>query len=382
MSDKMNPEIEVCKDLIARNNDGDFPIRGDFWGSNDLKKLTREALIERLILVDNRATLLKWRILASLRAKFTSDKLYGQYLDEIRKNPEYAHLIGKQQDMNRAALAGSFCEEHNITDLREAGLIKSTVYELSRPQNAEIQDKIYRTVKGKRLPLEEVRRLVKQEKAFTIPFKKNIVQKPIDSEEITDEDDTNLLEKELYPLLARFLKTKLNLRCYRIDERISTRGNVKDFNLWLHPDIVAMKAIDEDLNENVRTLQGQDSRFSVNYLSFEVKRKLIQSNVRKNFFQAVSNSSWAHEGYLVAPVIVDKVRIELKILSELYGIGVILLNQENPSKSEILYPAKQRPKQDERSIQRIMEVNSDFKEFILEVRGFAKSGRTHPAFWM
>lgn len=34
--------------------------------------------------------------------------------------------------------------------------------------------------------------------------------------------------------------------------------------------------------------------------SFELKKSLNKGNYREAYFQAVSNSSWAHEGYLVA----------------------------------------------------------------------------------
>jgi hypothetical protein len=39
---------------------------------------------------------------------------------------------------------------------------------------------------------------------------------------------------------------------------------------------------------------------SLRLFSFEMKKNLIKANYREAYFQAVSNSSWAHEGYLVA----------------------------------------------------------------------------------
>jgi hypothetical protein len=66
------------------------------------------------------------------------------------------------------------------------------------------------------------------------------------------------------------------------------------------------------------------------------KKELNSSNIRSSFFQAVSNSSWANEGYLVATSIsTSEVEEELRMLSALHGIGVILLNPENPTESEI-----------------------------------------------
>ncbi len=55
----------------------------------------------------------------------------------------------------------------------------------------------------------------------------------------------------------------------------------------------------------------------------------------------MSNSSWANEGYLVATSIsTNEVEEELRMLSAFHGIGVILLNPENPTESEILFPAQ------------------------------------------
>ena len=46
--------------------------------------------------------------------------------------------------------------------------------------------------------------------------------------------------------------------------------------------------------------------------SFEVKRLINISNVRSTFFQAVSNSSWANFGYLVAAELEEKAKKELR----------------------------------------------------------------------
>ena len=55
----------------------------------------------------------------------------------------------------------------------------------------------------------------------------------------------------------------------------------------------------------MRNCVKQGAGQSVRLWSFEVKKELNVSNARKSFFQAVSNSSWANEGYLVATSISD-----------------------------------------------------------------------------
>lgn len=62
-----------------------------------------------------------------------------------------------------------------------------------------------------------------------------------------------------------------------------------------------------------------------------MKKTLNFTNLREYYFQAVSNSSWANEGYIVALDIDedDSFLAELKRLNNAFGIGVIKLNDEN-----------------------------------------------------
>ena len=160
-------------------------------------------------------------------------------------------------------------------------------------------------------------------------------------------EERALLEQELYPLLISYLWSELHLYPMRIREGRSrnTRGN--GGNQWLHPDIVAMEPVDKAWGKHVKACGHASGSTCVRLGSFEVKKTLTVANIRKCFFQAVSNSSWAHEGYLVATAIADdRVEQELRMLSALHGIGVILLDPENPSESEILLPAQKKPDAD------------------------------------
>lgn len=193
---------------------------------------------------------------------------------------------------------------------------------------------------------------------------------------------SSLSEHDLYPILINYLNSEHNLYCMRIDEKKSRNQRGAGGNTWLHPDIVAMQAVDKEWNELVRTCVKNGDGQSVRLWSFEVKITLNSSNVRKSFFQAVSNSSWANEGYLVATAISDnKVEQELRMLSALHGIGVILLNTENPSESEILLPAKSRPEIDWQSVNRILIENTDFKDYIELVSTYYQTGRIRKKDW-
>ena len=77
--------------------------------------------------------------------------------------------------------------------------------------------------------------------------------------------------------------------------------------------------------------------------SFVVKKVLNMSNVREAFFRAVSNSSWANLGYLVAAKTSDEETMrELWMLNAEHGIGVIQLDILNVSESQILIPAREQ----------------------------------------
>ncbi|NDW15457.1 HrgA protein [Alteromonas genovensis] len=204
-----------------------------------------------------------------------------------------------------------------------------------------------------------------------------------DSDEVaTIPESTTFSEHDLYPILIDYLKTELNLYCQRIDEKRSKNSRGNGGNQWLHPDIVAMQPVDKEWNELIRSCVKQGAGQSVRLWSFEVKKELTGSNVRKSFFQAVSNSSWANEGYLVATSISDgSVEQELRMLSALHGIGVILLNHENPSESEMMLPSKSRADVDWQSVNRILVENSDFKDYIELVSTYYQTGRVRARDW-
>ena len=204
-----------------------------------------------------------------------------------------------------------------------------------------------------------------------------------DQQEVISTLTTKILsEYDLYPVLIEYLSKELQLFSLRIDEKKSSNNRGQNGNQWLHPDIVAMQPIDKKWHELIRTCVKHGSGQNVRLWSFEVKKELNNSNIRSSFFQAVSNSSWANEGYLVATSIsTNEVEEELRMLSALHGIGVILLNPENPTESEILLPARRRPEVDWQSINRILNENSDFKNFIELVSIYYQTGRIRIQDW-
>lgn len=92
-------------------------------------------------------------------------------------------------------------------------------------------------------------------------------------------------------------------------------------------------------------------------------------NLRESFFQTVSNSSWANEGYLVAADISrdEEFLTELQRLCSSFGIGVIALDLDDPDATEILYPAKYREYLDWDTMNKLA-MNADFREFLARIK--------------
>ena len=98
--------------------------------------------------------------------------------------------------------------------------------------------------------------------------------------------------------------------------------------------------------------------------SYEIKREInSDSELKKAFFQAVSNSSWANFGYLVAFEFSDSLIEEIERLNQAFGIGVIELNS-NPYQSKILFQPKYRDL-DFKTIDKLCKMNEKFKNFIV-----------------
>lgn len=204
----------------------------------------------------------------------------------------------------------------------------------------------------------------------------------------TDETDVDtplvpqsLSEHDLYPMLIEYLSKDLGLYCQRIDERKSKNSHGNGGNHWLHPDVVALEPLDQGWDEVVRSCVRSGNYNSVRLWSFEVKKHLTKGNVRKYFFQAVSNSGWANFGYLVATGLNSDVEGELQMLSGLHGIGVLILNTESLFDSQILIPAQERVNVDWQSANRIVSENSDFHHYIEQVGIYNQTGRLIKSAW-
>lgn len=181
-------------------------------------------------------------------------------------------------------------------------------------------------------------------------------------------DKTTFSERDLHVLLSSFVQIDSHFKCQTktIYHEKSSKA-VKGRNQWLHPDMVGVYYPFVDYSKQVLNLFSVVGENPYKMFSFELKKEINYSNLREYYFQAVSNSSWAHEGYLVALKVEEELYEELRRLNNAFGIGIIRLNPVNISQSEILFTSKERNKLDWETIERLVDENKDFRTFIADV---------------
>lgn len=177
-------------------------------------------------------------------------------------------------------------------------------------------------------------------------------------------------ERDLHPLVTRFVYANQHFKAHIKTIFHESSSNVKKgFNEWLHPDLVGVYLPFDDYDAVTLKLQKSLSMSSVKIFSFELKKDLTFSNLRQYYFQAVSNSSWAHEGYLVIGNLAEDSDLidELRRLNNAFGIGLIKMNFESIDESEILFQSKVRQELDWNTVNRLIEDNPHFKQFMEDV---------------
>lgn len=132
---------------------------------------------------------------------------------------------------------------------------------------------------------------------------------------------------------------------------------------WIHPDLVGASFVDFERQETVALMRATEPKKTVAIASYEMKIRISNDyELKQYFFQALSNSSWANVGYLVAFEIDESVKEEMKRLNEAFGIGIIRL-QAKPEDTEILFPAREH-ELDYNTIDKLNNCNPDFSQFI------------------
>lgn len=181
------------------------------------------------------------------------------------------------------------------------------------------------------------------------------------------EEKPAFLEKDLHPFLTYYGYYYLQAFLKTIHH---SKSGKKEFGEWTHPDMVGCHYPFGDWIEEVIEVSSLMGNTALTLFSFEIKRELSFANLREAFFQAVSNSSWAHQGYLVAAEIDSNTefRTELERLSASFGIGVIRIDIEDPDATEILYPARHKPSVDWETVNKLASLSPDFRAFLKRIK--------------
>ncbi len=181
-------------------------------------------------------------------------------------------------------------------------------------------------------------------------------------------------ERDLHPLLVKFLDEDPNFKllCKTIRHEECKKGKGGEC-MWNYPGIVGVYfPYNKYKGETLKFLHhtGQEKH---KLFSFELKKELSFSNLKESYFQAVSNSTWANEGYLIVKNIKEDVLDELRRLNQSFGIGVIKLESEI-SNSKILLPAKEREIDIPTLNMLVKQSPKDFKPFIEKINKQIEKG--------
>ena len=197
---------------------------------------------------------------------------------------------------------------------------------------------------------------------------------------VTDNSLKFISEEEFYSWKKadRLVVTELETSMYekpKVDNQTIVSdlllGNIlvkkgeKGKDKWNYPDIVGIHFPFDDYKEETLGLLKNLNKQSCKIYSFEIKKSITWADIKEYYFQAVSNSSWTNEGYLVVfENIESDIFSELIRLNASFGIGIIQL--EIDSSSKVILPARQR-NLDMQTLDMLVEKNKNFKDFIDDV---------------
>lgn len=220
--------------------------------------------------------------------------------------------------------------------------------------------------KGEELPFCKA-----QEKPVLIALNSAAKEPVLNTEKISAPSVKIVHERDLHPFLTYMAIHNENLKCYtKTIFHEESLKSPKGMDRWLYPDMVGVRFLHAELsNENLIAFSKKFDTLPVKLVSFELKREISVHNCRECYFQAISNSSWANEGYLVGrhidthnPQLMDL----LKRLHASFGIGVIDLRTDE-DKSAILLNAKYKEKIDYTVASELSAKNEKFSGFLKSV---------------
>ncbi|TJY37000.1 HTH domain-containing protein [Pontimicrobium aquaticum] len=168
-------------------------------------------------------------------------------------------------------------------------------------------------------------------------------------------------ERDLHKLLSSYLKSQ-NINSKTIFHEKSSNSK-DDHQKWIHPDMIGINFLNLKNKSSNALLKVINKADAFDLISYELKREIKSDyELKKCFFQAVSNSSWANYGYLVAFEISRNLMDEMERLNQSFGIGIIELSG-NPYESKVLFQPKFK-ELDFKTMDKLCEINTEFEKFI------------------
>jgi hypothetical protein len=266
--------------------------------------------------------------------------------EAIFKTLEQTGKPATAQEITDLILKNNWCDFSNLTVATPTHVVSAQILSLVKNNDARIKrykDKVY---------------------FYYLTTNENNIIMQDDNEKKYDKKTVDKLEmyeeRSLHKLLSTYLKSA-DIYSKTIFHEQSNRKD--DNQKWTHPDMIGIKFLKLQSKSSQNLLKEINQTETFKLYSYEIKREINNDyELKKSFFQTVSNSSWANYGYLVALEISDNIKEEMERLNQSFGIDVILLNS-NPYQSKILFPAKFKSI-DIKTIDKLCIINEDFKKFI------------------
>ena len=181
-------------------------------------------------------------------------------------------------------------------------------------------------------------------------------------------------ERSLHKLFCNYLRTRNIYAKTIFHEKSSAKNDTAQ--KWVHPDIVGVQFEEFKNDATLDLLKASEPKESVHIYSYELKKQIDSDyQLKQYYFQALSNSSWANFGYLVAFEINDDLEEEMERLNNAFGIGIILMEANG---AKILYPAREKPL-DYVTIEKLNNLNPDFCTFISKLSKVMKASKDYTA---
>ena len=209
---------------------------------------------------------------------------------------------------------------------------------------------------------------LKQGRTYFYYLTKNQLENKINLLNIEQKIDKKIkndfYERDLHPLFVSYLKSQNIFSKTILHEE--SKNSKDETQKWVHPDIIGVKFTKLNNDITSRLLKTLEKKDSCEIISYELKKEINSDyELKKSYFQAVSNSSWAIRGYLVALDINTNLYSELERLNKAFGIGIIKLHS-NPFESQILFQSSYR-ELDYQTIDKLSNINGKYEDIIEQI---------------